>query len=161
MNKTIKVLSENCANLLLSQQKTIAMAESCTGGLVTYSLSQNAGISPALLGGFVTYSNEMKHDVLAVPQSTLETHGAVSEETLTAMLDGCMAKSNAQIVIATTGIAGPTGGSEAKPVGTVWLGLKAGDQYIRECHQFDGGRVSVQEQTVERVLELLLTLLRR
>lgn len=154
---TLQNLTQTCANKLLQQNKTIATAESCTGGLACYSLSQIPGISAVLLGGFVVYSNQLKHDLLNVPTETLEQYGAVSEQTLMAMLRGCQQKTKADIILATTGIAGPTGGSDEKPVGTVWLGLQIGKTIFKECCQLSGDRISIQQQSVIKVFEKLRT----
>ncbi len=108
-------------NILSSQQKKITFAESCTGGLISSLLTQLSGSSQVFDMGFVTYSNQMKHTMLAVPLDVLETDGAVSKNTVIAMLKGALDKTNADIGVAVSGIAGPSGGTEDKPVGIVWL----------------------------------------
>ena len=110
------VLSELAVNNL-----KITTAESCTGGLIASMLTQEAGASAFFEAGFVTYSNRMKTDILAVPNNLLTQFGAVSREVAIAMAEGALVKSNADLVIAVTGVAGPDGGSDEKPVGTVWL----------------------------------------
>jgi len=109
--------------LLLEKGATVATAESCTGGQVAQKLSSIPGASRYFLGGIVAYSNDVKHKLLGVPKETLDTHGAVSEETARAMAEGTCRATGADYGIATTGVAGPGGGSPEKPVGTVWLGL--------------------------------------
>jgi len=109
--------------LLLEKGATVATAESCTGGQVAQKLSSIPGASRYFLGGIVAYSNDVKHKLLGVPGETLDTHGAVSEETARAMAEGTRRATGADYGIATTGVAGPGGGSPEKPVGTVWLGL--------------------------------------
>jgi nicotinamide-nucleotide amidase len=108
-------------SILSSQKKKITFAESCTGGLISSLLTQLSGSSQVFDMGFVTYSNQMKHAMLAVPLDVLETDGAVSENTVIAMLKGALDKTHADIGVAVSGIAGPSGGTEDKPVGIVWL----------------------------------------
>lgn len=109
--------------LLLEKGATVATAESCTGGQVAHKISSIAGASCYFLGGIVAYSNEIKHKLLGVPEGVLQQYGAVSEETARAMAEGTRRATGADYGIATTGVAGPGGGSPEKPVGTVWLGL--------------------------------------
>jgi len=114
-------LAARVLELLSARGRTITTAESCTGGLIASMLTRVPGSSAAFEAGFVTYSNRMKSDLLAVPEALLETHGAVSEPVVRAMAQGALARSGAELAIAVSGIAGPDGGSEAKPVGTVWI----------------------------------------
>lgn len=116
-------LEEVLIHTLTEQGKTIATAESCTGGNIASRLTDVSGASAVFTHGFVTYSNEAKTQLLGVPTDLLEAHGAVSEEVASAMAAGAMQNAQADIGIAVTGIAGPTGGSEEKPVGTVWIGI--------------------------------------
>ena len=102
---------------------TLAVAESCTGGALSASFTAMAGASEYFLGGVVSYSNDVKANVLGVPRDTLELYGAVSEETAMAMANGVRCLCGSDYALSTTGIAGPAGGSEEKPVGTVWIGL--------------------------------------
>lgn len=112
----------NCLLALLHKKnKTLTTAESCTGGLIASLLTQEAGASASFHAGFVTYANEIKQRILNVPSNILEQFGAVSEEVVTAMAEGALQKSSADLVIAVSGIAGPDGGSNEKPVGTVWI----------------------------------------
>lgn len=155
MNQLL-ALSQQCATKLLNKQLSIAIAESCTGGLVTYSLSTNAGISASLLGGFVTYSNELKHQILGVKKETLAAHGAVSGETVTEMLTGLKAITGADIVLATSGVAGPDGGTDEKPVGTVWLGCEMpGKMPYVQRHFYQGNRIEIQQQSAITLLTIL------
>ena len=110
-------------NILINRGQTLAVAESCTGGTIASKFTAQAGASAYFLCGVVSYSNESKCNVLGVPMSDIEQHGAVSEEVAKAMAQGAKAISGSNFAISTTGIAGPTGGSEAKPVGTVWIGV--------------------------------------
>lgn len=114
-------LAARVLELLSARGRQITTAESCTGGLIASMLTRVPGSSAAFEGGFVTYSNRMKSDLLAVPQALLDAHGAVSEPVVRAMAEGALARSGADMAIAVSGIAGPDGGSAEKPVGTVWM----------------------------------------
>lgn len=120
-----RALSRSLLDLCRSRRLTIATAESCTGGLVAGALTDIPGSSDVIDRGFVTYSNEAKMDMLGVRKETLDRFGAVSEETAREMAEGALARSRASITLAVTGIAGPDGGSEEKPVGLVWIGVAA------------------------------------
>lgn len=119
--QSLHVTVEALAGLLLARGQSLATAESCTGGLIAASCTELAGSSAWFERGFVTYSNAAKTELLGVPAELIDRHGAVSEEVAKAMAAGALARSRADIAVAVTGVAGPTGGSEAKPVGTVWL----------------------------------------
>ncbi|WP_408904562.1 MULTISPECIES: CinA family protein [Nguyenibacter] len=135
----------------------VVTAESCTGGLVAGALTQHGGSSDMVEGGFVTYSNDMKMAVLGVPRMLLERHGAVSAEVAGVMAEGALARAEkADIAVAITGIAGPGGGSAAKPVGLVWFGVAARRGGTRVVSgRFDGDRGAVRRQAVARALELV------
>ena len=137
---------------------TIATAESCTGGLVAGALTEIAGSSDVVNCGFVTYSNAAKQALLGVPAALLEAHGAVSEQTARAMADGALAASGAGLTVAITGIAGPGGGSEAKPVGLVhFAAARSGVPTLaREMRFGDIGRSAVRLASVRTALEMLL-----
>ena len=135
---------------------TIATAESCTGGLVSASLTHHAGSSDVVLGGFVTYSNALKHSALAVSTELLETHGAVSGPVAAAMAEGALSASGASRTVAVTGIAGPGGGSTGKPVGLVWFAVAGiGRPTVTDWKVFDGDRAAVRAQATEQALSLL------
>ena len=137
----------------------IATAESCTGGMIAAAITDIAGSSHVFERGFVTYSNEAKTDLLGVPAALIAEHGAVSEAVARAMADGALAHSRADIAVAVTGIAGPGGGSEEKPVGLVYIGAgRRGDPVTVERHVFPGNRGAVRRATTHRALELLLSL---
>ena len=123
-------LEEAVGQLLLEQKQTIALAESCTGGYVQHKLTTIPGSSAYFQGGVVPYHNDFKMDLIGVKEETLVTHGAVSEETVREMAEGVRKRFNASIGAATSGIAGPGGGSEEKPVGTVWIACSNGKQTI-------------------------------
>lgn len=138
---------------------TLATAESCTGGLLAGAVTAVPGSSAWFERGFVTYSNESKMELLGVTPATLARHGAVSEETAREMADGAIMHSHADVAIAITGIAGPDGGSAAKPVGTVWLAWRrrcgnGGAQIL--C--FSGNRETVRRDAVTVALERLIAL---
>lgn len=131
-------------------------AESCTGGGIAQALTAIPGSSAWFDRGFVTYSNASKTEMLGVSPVLIDRHGAVSEEVVRAMTQGALAFSSADWAVAVSGIAGPGGGSEEKPVGTVWLAWQQrGCLASVECAYFQGDRSSVREQTVMRVLEVL------
>lgn len=131
----------------------LVTAESCTGGWIAKTVTDIAGSSDWFDSGMVAYSYEAKQALLGVRPQTLETHGAVSRETVIEMVSGALVNSGASVAVAVTGIAGPGGGSEGKPVGTVWIGWKRRGGYARaEVFQFDGDRDAVRRQTVASAL---------
>jgi nicotinamide-nucleotide amidase len=138
----------------------IATAESCTGGLVAGLLTEIAGSSDVFERGFVTYSDRAKQDSLGVPGAMIRQHGAVSEPVARAMAEGAIRNSGAQLAIAITGIAGPGGGSDEKPVGLVHItAARAGEATLhRECRFGDIGRSEVRLKSVETALEMLQSL---
>jgi nicotinamide-nucleotide amidase len=135
----------------------LAAAESCTGGLVTALLTEIAGSSDVVERGFVTYSNAAKHGLLGVPEALLATHGAVSEPVARAMAEGALARSDADVSVAITGVAGPGGGSQEKPVGLVHLAAaRPGGEVLHEEHRFgDIGRAAVRLASVRAALQLI------
>ena len=153
------VLVEQLANLLLKKGLRLATAESCTGGLIAGACTDLAGSSNWFERGFVTYSNDAKTEMLGVDAALLKRHGAVSEQVAQAMAQGALTHSHAQVAVAVTGVAGPTGGSRAKPVGTVWFGFAVPGQLITEKQHFDGDRAAVRAATVRHALIRLTELL--
>jgi len=134
----------------------LAAAESCTGGMIAAACTALAGSSEWFERGFVTYSNAAKSELLGVPASLIEAKGAVSAEVACAMAAGALANSHAQLAVAVTGIAGPTGATPGKPVGTVWLALaRPGEPARAELLQLQGDRASVRAQTVLHALSRL------
>lgn len=152
--KTQKLISQ-IAEILIKNNQKMAVAESCTGGGLAYVLTSAAGSSQWFDRGFVVYSNQSKQELLDVEPAAILEHGAVSEEVAIEMAEGVIDHSDAQVAISITGIAGPDGGTEEKPVGTVCFGLIVEDQgkIFREC--FDGDRASVREQSILFALEKL------
>lgn len=142
---------------LLSQKNLkLALAESCTGGLISSRVTDVSGASEVFTHGFITYANEAKRDVLGVSQVLLDAHGAVSQEVAEAMADGALRVSGADVAISVTGIAGPTGGTEDKPVGTVWLGLAvrgAATQSVKAFYPRD--RATFKAMVSQKALDLL------
>ncbi|MBQ3329097.1 MAG: CDP-diacylglycerol--glycerol-3-phosphate 3-phosphatidyltransferase [Eggerthellaceae bacterium] len=134
---------------------TCATAESLTGGLIGAAITDVAGSSAVYKGGVVSYTNEVKHSALGVPDEVLASDGAVSEKTALAMADGARAKLGADVAVSVTGIAGPGGEEPGKPVGTVWIGLSTPEGTTAEHHVFEGDREEVRSSTVERALTLL------
>lgn len=154
------VLEELAATLgarLAERGEWLAVAESCTGGWVAQAVTAIAGSSGWFDRGFVTYSNEAKQELLGVPEATLDRHGAVSEATARAMAQGVLAHSRADWSVSTTGVAGPGGGSAAKPVGTVCFAWarKDGGCEAQTCH-FPGDREAVRAQSVAHALRGLI-----
>lgn len=137
----------------------VTTAESCTGGLVAAALTAIAGASDVFERGFVTYSNAAKTAMLGVPASLIATEGAVSEAVARHMAEGAIAASEADLAVAVTGVAGPSGGTAAKPVGLVWFAaVRRGGSVLAEQHQFPGDRREVREASVRAALALLTRL---
>ena len=153
-------VAERVAQRLKTRRGMIVTAESCTGGWVAQELTAIAGSSAWFDRGFVTYSNEAKQEMLGVSAETLKEHGAVSEETAREMAQGALARSRGTVALAITGIAGPTGGTPQKPIGTVCFAWATKDRPVRaETKHFPGDREAVRRQSVDyslaRVMELL------
>jgi nicotinamide-nucleotide amidase len=152
--------AQRVAQRLKARGGMIVTAESCTGGWVAQELTAVAGSSAWFERGFVTYSNEAKQEMLGVRPATLATHGAVSEETAVEMAQGALLHSRGTVALAITGIAGPTGGTRQKPVGTVCFAWATKSGRARaETRHFSGDREAVRRQSVDYSLEKLLELL--
>ena len=136
----------------------MATAESCTGGGIAAACTDLAGSSDWFERGFVTYSNEAKTELLGVDADQIQAQGAVSELVVRAMAHGAVRHSHARVAVAVTGIAGPSGGSAAKPVGTVWFGFMVDGRLSSEMQCFDGDRAAVRAATVRHALARLLVL---
>lgn len=156
----LMTLVADLAAQLAARGWLMATAESCTGGLIAATCTEVSGSSAWFERGFVTYSNQAKTELLGVDASLIEAHGAVSEPVARAMAEGARARSRAQVAVAVTGVAGPTGGSPDKPVGTVWLAwsVQGGDTRALRC-QFPGDRAAVRWATVGQALQGLLSVL--
>ncbi len=143
------------AEKLLNSRRKLVTAESCTGGMIAVSCTDLAGSSQWFERGFVTYSNDAKAESLGVPMDVITAQGAVSEPVVRAMALGAIAHSHAQVAVAVTGVAGPTGGSRSKPVGTVWFGFVVDGICSTECQHFSGDRAAVRAATVAHALQRL------
>lgn len=157
---TIEHLAQKLGMRLKEKNDKLVTAESCTGGGVAYAITHIAGCSDWFERGFVTYSNESKQELLGVKAELLTIHGAVSEAVAIAMVQGALVKSHADVGIAVTGIAGPSGGTIEKPVGTVWLAF-ASPYFSTQALQLSlqGDRTHIREQTIFLALKKCLTLL--
>lgn len=155
-----KTLSQVLGELLIEKELTVCSAESCTGGNIAHRIVQVSGSSAYFLGSVVSYSNDVKADVLGVSRSDIARHGAVSRQVAEQMALGAARLMRSRCAIATTGIAGPDGGSKFKPVGTVWFAVKYGDRLVSECRHFEGDRQSVIESATNHGLVMLINLLR-
>jgi len=153
------VLVAQIADLLQKKQWMLAAAESCTGGLISAACTDLAGSSAWFERGFVSYSNDAKTELLGVDAALIARHGAVSEEVARAMVQGALAHAHAQVAVAVTGVAGPSGGSAAKPVGTVWFGWATPAGVVSEMRCFAGDRAAVRAATVRHALQRLVSLL--
>jgi nicotinamide-nucleotide amidase len=157
----LKRLAARVGRGLLEEHRHVVTAESCTGGWIAKALTDIAGSSQWFVEGFVTYSNESKMQRLSVPRAVLDKKGAVSEATVRAMVAGAMRRTQAQMAVAVTGIAGPDGGLPGKPVGTVWLAwaTRRGStiRVSTQLRHFRGDRDSVRRKTVRVALQGLLT----
>ena len=153
-------LTKTLAEILLSRNWTVSLAESCTGGLVSATLTELAGSSEWFERGYITYSNEAKTECLEVPARLIESHGAVSEPVAKAMAEGARINSGSDVAISVTGIAGPSGGTAEKPVGTVCFGWATENQTLTKTMHFNGDRQAVRQQATEFALTELIALLR-
>ncbi len=151
-------LSMSLKELFSTYHKVYVTAESLTAGLISSYIVNTPGSSAWFDRGFVTYSNEAKAELLGVSTETLKTKGAVSEDTARQMAVGALKNSQADIAVAVTGIAGPDGGSEQKPVGTVWIAAADKDNCYAKCYLFLGNREDVRNQTVNEALKGLIAL---
>ena len=148
-------LLADIAARLLARGQMLATAESCTGGMIAAACTDLSGSSQWFERGLVSYSNEAKAELLGVPPALIAAHGAVSEPVAHAMAAGAVAHSRAQVAVAVTGVAGPTGGSPTKPVGTVWFGWAVDGAVHTELQQFPGDRAAVRSATVAHALQRL------
>jgi nicotinamide-nucleotide amidase len=152
VDKPLEVL---VGELLAQRGLTLAVAESCTGGLISHRITNVSGSSRYFLGGTTAYANEIKMKLLGVSPATLEAQGAVSAETVLQMARGVRQAFGVDIGISTSGIAGPTGGTPDKPVGTTWIGFSSHEGEDARHFLFQGDRVSIKQQATEAALQLL------
>ena len=152
---TPEVLAPQIVRVARGLGLTVATAESCTGGLVAAAITAVPGSSDVFVGGIVAYSNGLKTSLLGVESAVLREHGAVSPQTAAWMARGAAERLGADLVVAVTGIAGPSGGTAGKPVGTVCLGLYGPHGVVTDSVRFEGDRSSVREQSVVFALRML------
>ena len=148
--------------LLLKKKKfRLAIAESCTGGMLSSAITSVSGSSKVFTMGLVAYSNQVKTDILKVNQKIIKKYGAVSIQCCLAMVNNLSKISKSKICVSITGIAGPKGGSKQKPVGLVYIGVKVGKKVVvNKCNFKNKGRIFIQKQTVKKSLNLLLKLIK-
>jgi nicotinamide-nucleotide amidase len=139
---------------------TLSLAESCTGGLISSKISARAGVSEFFLGAVISYSNDVKQDILDVPESLIKKSGAVSTEVAIAMAKGVQNQMRSDWSLAVTGIAGPSGGSPEKPIGTVWFAICGPDFEVSQKQIFTGNRTEIQERAAVHALDLLIKAMR-
>jgi nicotinamide-nucleotide amidase len=155
----VRDLAAELGQLLAARGLRVAAAESCTGGWIAKRVTDVGGSSAWFERGYVTYSNASKIELLGVQPATLEQYGAVSEETAREMAEGALRESGADLAVAVTGVAGPDGGSEAKPVGTVWLAWAGRGLSTRAAlRRFSGDRENVRRAAVQAALEGLIAM---
>ncbi|MBR5475204.1 MAG: CinA family protein [Bacteroidaceae bacterium] len=158
----VALLSQKVNDALRARSLTLATAESCTGGSIAAAITSMSGSSDIFKGGVVAYSNEIKERLLGVAHETLENYGAVSEPVVREMALGAKSAIRCDCAVATSGIAGPSGGTPEKPVGTVWVAVAVGETvYTKLLQLVDNGRLANINATVEKVLELLLEKLKK
>ena len=157
--KALDAILTDISSQLLARGEMLATAESCTGGLIAAACTDLAGSSQWFERGFVTYSNAAKTELLGVDAALIDQHGAVSDPVARAMAEGAITRSRAQASVAVTGVAGPTGGSAEKPVGTVWLAWHVDGRTHSELRHFAGDRAAVRMATVQHALARLARLL--
>ncbi len=150
-------LVEELSLLLAQKNMRLVTAESCTGGMIAAVMTDRSGSSAVFERGFITYSNESKIEELGVKSETIESYGAVSEQTAAEMAKGALENSHADIALSVTGIAGPNGGTPEKPVGLVYISIVLQDKEPQISRNlFEGGRTTIRQATVEKALELLI-----
>ena len=155
-------LNKKIISLLKKRGMKLAIAESCTGGMLSSAITSISGSSKVFTMGLVTYSNQAKKSVLKVPQKIINKYGAVSVQCCLAMVNNLSKISNSKVCVSITGIAGPKGGSEQKPVGLVYIGIRVGKKVIvNKCNFKNKGRIFIQKQTVKKTLNLLAQLIKQ
>ena len=154
-------LNQKIVSLLKRKKLNIAVAESCTGGMLSNQITSVSGSSKVFTLGLVTYSNQAKISILKVPKKIISKYGAVSVQCCLAMVNNLSKISKAKSCVSITGIAGPKGGSKQKPVGLVYIGIRVGKKVvINKCNFRNKGRLFIQKQTVKKTLNLLIKLIK-
>ncbi len=155
-------LQKKIVSLLKRKKLKISLAESCTGGMLSSTITSVSGSSKVFTMGLVTYSNQSKISILKVPQKIIKRYGAVSVQCCLAMVNNLAKISKSKVCVSITGIAGPKGGSNQKPVGLVYIGIRAGKKVVvNKCNFKNNGRIFIQKQTVKKTLNLLVQLIKR
>tara|TARA_Y100001936_G_C15951177_1_gene600278 strand:+ start:137 stop:607 length:471 start_codon:yes stop_codon:yes gene_type:complete len=154
-------LNKKIISLLKRKKLKLAVAESCTGGLLSSYITSESGSSKVFTMGLVTYSNLAKTSILKVPKQIIKKHGAVSIKCCLAMVDKLSEISKSKVCVSITGVAGPKGGSKQKPVGLVYIGIRVGKKAVINKYNFkNNGRTYIQKQTVKKSLNLLLNMIK-
>ena len=151
---------EELGNLLKLKKLSLSTAESCTGGGIAAAITSVAGSSEYFMGGIVAYSNDVKTSLLHVSSDTLERYGAVSRETVMEMAAGAMNTLKTDCAIATSGIAGPGGGSQGKPVGTIWIAVAYKNEFVTVMQTGDNGRAKNVQNAIQNAIDLLIEILK-
>ena len=155
-------LNKKIIFLLKRKKLSLAIAESCTGGMLSSSITSVSGSSKVFTMGLVTYSNQAKTSILKIPKKIIKKYGAVSFQCCFAMVNNLSKISKSKISVSVTGIAGPKGGSKQKPVGLIFIGIKVGKKVVvKKCNFKNKGRIFIQKQTVKKTLNLLAQLIKR
>ena len=155
-------LNKKLISLIKRKKMKLAIAESCTGGMLSNTITSVSGSSKVFTMGLVTYSNQAKTSILKVPQKLIKKNGAVSVQCCLAMVNNLSKISKSKICVSITGIAGPKGGSKQKPVGLVYIGIRVGKKVIvNKCNFKNKGRAYIQRQTVKKSLNLLFRLIKQ
>ena len=155
-------LNKKIISLIKKKKMKLAIAESCTGGMLSSAITSVSGSSKVFTMGLVTYSNQAKTGILKVPQKIIKKNGAVSVQCCLAMVNNLSKISKSKVCVSITGIAGPKGGSKQKPVGLVYIGIKVGKKVIvNKCNFKNKGRAYIQRHTVKKSLNLLLRLIKQ
>ena len=155
VNREEPLLEKQIVALMQEKKLTLATAESCTGGMLASKIIDVPGVSDVFKAGFVTYANEAKKNLIGVKEETLAQFGAVSEQTAKEMVSGAVKAAKADMAVATTGIAGPGGGTEEKPVGLVYIACGSAENIVVEKCLFDGTRSEIRHASVEHALGML------
>ena len=157
----MKRISQKIVKLLIKKRLKLSIAESCTGGMLSSTITSVSGASKVFTMGFVTYSNKSKNHLLKVPKRIIKKHGAVSTECCFSMVNNLSKISKSNIAVSITGIAGPKGGTKQKPIGLVYVGIKKGNKVIVNKYLFKNkGRSYIQKATVRKSLELISNFLK-
>jgi PncC family amidohydrolase len=155
-------LNKKIISLIKRKKMKLAIAESCTGGMLSSTITSVSGSSKVFTMGLVTYSNQAKTGILKVPQKIIKNYGAVSVQCCLAMVNNLSKISKSKVCVSITGIAGPKGGSKQKPVGLVYIGIRVGKKVIvYKCNFKNKGRAYIQRQTVKKTLNLLFKLIKQ